>query len=90
MQGYFRGSSALAISAPRDSRDGIVTAAIATAHLARLLTAAPLPSRIFLNVNAPDLSPDEISGVKITRLARTSHINTVYDASRENREYTTL
>ncbi len=87
LQGYFRGSSAIAISAPRDSRHGMITAAAVTAQMARLLTATALTSRIFLNVNVPDLSQDEISGVKITRLARTSHINTVYDDSRERRDH---
>jgi len=90
LQGYFRGSSAIAISAPFDSRAGIETAACVTVQLARIITSARLSSRIFLNVNVPDLSTDEISGVKITRLARTSHINTVYDDSRERRGYYNL
>ena len=87
LQGYFRGSSALAVSAPRNSRNGIVTAATVTTRLAALIMAARLSSRIFLNVNVPDLPQDEILGVKITRLARTSHINTVYDDSRERQYY---
>ena len=87
LQGYFRGSSAIAISAPRESRRGQATAARATALLAAKLSAARLSSRIFLNVNAPDLGPDEGAGAKITRLARTSHINTVHDDSRERRDY---
>ena len=87
LQGYFRGSSAVAISAPRHCHDGMVTAATATARLAELIMAARLSSRIFLNVNVPDLLQDEISGIKITRLARTSHINTVYDDSRERQYY---
>jgi 5'-nucleotidase len=87
LQGYFRGSSAVAISAPRDSRHGIATAATATALLAELLMAARLPSRIFLNVNVPDLPRGEIAGVVITRLARTSHINTVHDDSQEREDH---
>lgn len=87
LQGYFRGSSALAVSAPRNSRNGIVTAATITTRLAALIMAARLSSRIFLNVNVPDLPQDEIFGVKITRLARTSHVNTVYDDSRERQYY---
>jgi 5'-nucleotidase len=87
LQGYFRGSSALAVSAPRDSQNGMATAATATVRLAELISAARLSSRIFLNVNVPDLPREELSGVKITRLARTSHINTVYDDSRERRDY---
>ena len=87
LQGYFRGSSAVAISAPRHCHDGMVTAATATARLAELIMAARLSSRIFLNVNVPDLPQNGISGIKITRLARTSHINTVYDDSRERQDY---
>jgi len=87
LQGYFRGSSAIAISAPRHCHDGMVTAATVIARLAELIIAAQLPSRIFLNVNVPDLTRDKIAGVKITRLARTSHINTVHDDSRDREDY---
>ena len=87
LQGYFRGSSAVAISAPRESRYGIATAATATARLAELIVAAKLLTRIFLNVNVPDLPGHEIAGVVITRLARTSHINTIRDDSREREDY---
>ena len=75
LQGYFRGNSALAVSAPQDSQAGMTTAARATALLAERITGQP--TRIFLNVNAPDLPLSGIAGVKITRLAQTSHINTV-------------
>ena len=77
LQGYFRGSSALAVSAPRNSVPGRQTAARITALLAERITGSPQPSRIFLNVNTPALPLDEIAGIKITRLAQTSHINTV-------------
>jgi 5'-nucleotidase len=90
LQGYFRGSSAIAISAPRDSRKGMATAATATARLVELIMAARLSSCIFLNVNVPDMTQDEIFGVKITRLARTSHINTVNtvrNGSQERQDY---
>ncbi len=75
LQGYFRGSSALAVSAPRYSTTGMETAARVTALLAERITVQP--TRIFLNINAPDLPLSRIAGVKITRLAQTSHINTV-------------
>ena len=77
LQGYFRGSSALAVSTPRDGRNGQATAATITARLAERITGTRLPSRIFLNVNVPDLPAAEVAGVRITRLAQTSHINTV-------------
>ena len=38
-------------------------------------------SKIFLNVNVPDLPPAEVTGAKITRLARESHVNTIEEGS---------
>jgi len=82
LQGYFRGSSAVAVSAPRNraavlESGALETAARATVVLAERITAAPPPARVFLNVNVPDLPPEGVAGARITRLARTSHINTV-------------
>jgi 5'-nucleotidase len=76
LQGYFRGLPALAVSAPPNSDTGQETAAWVAATLASKLAAA-IPAKIFLNVNVPGLALPEISGVKITRLARASHINSV-------------
>jgi 5'-nucleotidase len=87
LQGYFRGSSALAVSAPRDSKAGLATAARVTALLAERFITIPQPPRIFLNVNAPDLPPHDIVGVKITRLARTSHINTVEEDDHDQQKH---
>jgi 5'-nucleotidase len=86
LQGYFRGSSAIAVSAPRDSVHGLETAARAAALLAARINEAFATSRIFINLNVPDLPPAEITGARITRLARTSHINTVAedDHNRQN------
>jgi 5'-nucleotidase len=87
LQGYFRGSSALAISAPRNSNSGLETAAKVVALLAERITTAPQLFRIFLNVNVPDLPPAEIAGTKITRLASTSHINTVEEDGQGQQKY---
>jgi 5'-nucleotidase len=77
MQGYFRGLPALAISAPPPgNQPALSTAARVAAELAKKM-AANSPAKIFLNVNVPDLPLSEINGIKITRLARSSHINTV-------------
>ncbi len=87
LQGYFRGSSALAVSAPRNSDTGLETAARATAILAKCITASPRPARIFLNINAPDLPPAGIVGAKITRLAQTSHINTIEEDDHDRQKH---
>jgi 5'-nucleotidase len=87
LQGYFRGSSAMAVSAPRISTYALETAARTAALLAGRIDAASLTSRIFFNVNVPDLPPADISGARITRLARTSHINTVEEDDRARRNH---
>jgi 5'-nucleotidase len=87
LQGYFRGSCAMAVSAPRNSKSGLETAARATAVLAGHITAASPAVRVFLNVNVPDLPPDRIAGAKITRLARTSHINTVEEDDHDRQRH---
>ena len=76
LQGYFRGLPALAVSAPLDSRFGLESAARVAAMLAPIM-AGNQPQKIFVNLNVPDLPLSEVAGVKITRLARSSHINTV-------------
>jgi 5'-nucleotidase len=82
MQGYFRNLPALAVSAPPDSRAGLATAAWAAATIVKTI-ASGNAQRIFLNINTPDLPLREVRGVKITRLARASHINSVVEYERE-------
>jgi 5'-nucleotidase len=76
MQGYFRGLPALAVSAPPGSKIGLSVAARVAARLVQKMAAADF-AKIFLNLNVPDLPLEEIKNVKITRLARASHINSV-------------
>ena len=76
LQGYFRGLPALAISAPPESQHWPEPAARVAAMLVDRM-AGHSPAKIFLNVNVPDRPLPESAGVKITRLARSSHINTV-------------
>ncbi len=79
LQGYFRGLPALAVSAAPGSAEGRATAASLAARLAKEV--ASLPVKMFLNINAPARSLAEIDGVRITRLARASHINTVNETA---------
>jgi 5'-nucleotidase len=76
LQGYFRGLPAIAISAPPGSPTGLDSAARVAARLAEKL-AGHADTKIFLNVNVPDRPLEETRGARITRLARSSHINTV-------------
>jgi 5'-nucleotidase len=86
LQGYFRGLPAIAISAPPGSRIGLDSAARVAARLAEKL-AGHAGMRVFLNVNVPDLPFEEIKGARITRLARSSHINTVEEDHRDGQKH---
>jgi 5'-nucleotidase len=87
MQGYFRGLPALAVSAPLNSAIGLKTAAKVTAALVEKIVANSL-GKILLNINVPDLPLEETKGIKITRLARSSHINSVNeDNSDQQQQY---
>ncbi len=87
LQGYLRGFSALAVSLASGNRRYVKIAARVTALLAAEIAARAFPSNIFLNVNLPDLPLAEIKGLKVTRLARESHIDTVKEGHDGKREY---
>jgi 5'-nucleotidase len=88
LQGYFRGLPAMAISAAHPVKDRFSSSGLHTASKTGLETAAKVAAilaktggdthqRVFLNVNVPDKPIERVLGAKITRLARSSHINTV-------------
>lgn len=87
LQGYLRGLPALAVSL--DSRDSnhFEVAAKVTALLARRIEANCLRQNIFLNVNVPHLPPSQIQGVRTTRLASKSHIDSVKEGHDGNEAY---
>ena len=87
LQAYLLGLPALAISAPWGNGASLDIAARIAAILASRIAANSPQTRIFLNVNVPDLPLDEIIGVKITRLARASHLNTVEEGNRGRQKY---
>jgi 5'-nucleotidase len=78
MQGYTRGLTALSISSAafQFSQPSVDAGARVAAALVRKIAAENFP-RIFLNMNVPDLPLDRIKSIELTRLARSSHINTV-------------
>ena len=88
LQGHLYGLPALAIStAFGNSHSSEIAAKIGTL-LVKKMASSSLPANIFLNVNIPGLEPtSKISGVKITRLARESHINTVERGNDGRQEY---
>jgi len=89
MQAYTRGLPALAVSAtfplnkvPRAgailpvNKPSLVAGARVAAALVKRLAAEGFP-KLFLNLNVPDLPLGKVGDIKLTRLARSSHINTV-------------
>ena len=87
LQGYLRGFPALAISAPNGNGQQLDNAARVAALLAKKFDAGYLPNNLLLNVNLPDVSLTDICGVKITRLASESHINTVDEGDDGRQKY---
>ncbi|MBN1176788.1 MAG: hypothetical protein JXA51_03820, partial [Dehalococcoidales bacterium] len=57
-------------------RDSLEAGAKAAAVLVQRLAAEGFPY-VFLNLNVPDLPLDKVTDIKLTRLAHSSHINTI-------------
>ena len=87
LQGYLRGFPALAVSASPKNDHYRDDAARLVASLAAKVCSSNLPSNIFLNVNLPDLPLARVKGMKVTRLASETHIDTVQEGHDGKREY---
>ena len=55
--------------------------------LAKRIDSILLPSKVFLNVNLPNLPLEQLSGLEITRLAVASHTDEVEEAHDEELTY---
>ncbi len=69
-EGYLLGVPAIAISMTRKGGAHYDTAARIACDLVRRLTARPFATPVLLNVNVPDLAPDALRGIQVTRLGR--------------------
>ena len=87
LQGYLRGFMSLAISAPYGNSQHLETAAKTAVALVKKIAADSLPTKMLLNVNLPDMPLEKISGVRITRLASESHINTVEEGNHGRQKF---
>jgi len=88
MQAYLRGFPTLAVSVDYvNSQQHLDTAARVAAILVEKIVADSRITDLFLNINLPDAPLSEIAGVKITRLASESHINTVVERGNGRRKY---
>jgi 5'-nucleotidase len=87
LQGYLRGTSALALSMAGTQKSHLAAAASIARRLVERVRNSTLSGPVFLNVNLPDRPLEEIAGVRITRLARESHLDTAQEGHDGKRAY---
>ncbi len=87
LQGYLRGFPAIAISAVQPDAAYLKGVARIVVALASRMRTYPQPAIPFFNINVPDLPISGVRGIKITRLARQSHIDTVEEGHDGKRYY---
>lgn len=69
-EGFLLGLPAIAISLVTAGGDHFATAAQVAVDLVRRFEARPFPEPVLLNVNVPDVPPEALTGVEVTRLGR--------------------
>lgn len=67
-EGRHMGMPAIAVSLEGNNEQHYKTAAVVTARVIQRLKTHPLPSDQILNINVPDVSVDDLKGIKVTRL----------------------
>ena len=67
-EGRHMGMPAIAVSLAGKSEQNYQTAAAITVKIIQHLNSHPLPSDQILNINVPDVSINELKGIKVTRL----------------------
>jgi 5'-nucleotidase len=87
LQGYLRKLPSIAVSTANLENSNIEAAARLAALLAARIEKGALPKDVFLNVNMPDLSLEEVRGIKVTELAHRTHIDSVNEGHDGRREY---
>ncbi|MCU0841176.1 MAG: 5'/3'-nucleotidase SurE [Thiobacillaceae bacterium] len=69
-EGFLLGIPALAVSLANIQKEHFQTAADFVAGLVERCVASPFQEPVLLNVNVPDVAPEAIQGVEVTRLGR--------------------
>jgi 5'-nucleotidase len=87
---YLRGFPALAISTGLWSDSQLNDTAKLTESLVKRIASVKLPHSLFLNINMPEIPLPEVQGLKITRLAPKSHVNSVEEGHDGKKAYYTL
>jgi 5'-nucleotidase len=90
LSAYLRNYSAIAVSSERTNEKYLDDVARFTALLAKRIGDSVLPTNLFLNLNVPNLPLNDVKSLKITSLARKSHVNTVEEGHDGKRAYYTL
>jgi 5'-nucleotidase len=90
LSAYLRNFPAVAVSSDRTNVNYLEDVAEFTALLAKRIGDTALPTNLLLNVNIPNLPLKDIKSLRITSLARKSHVNTVEEGHDGRRAYYTL
>ena len=77
IQGYTRGISSIAISVSSLTDVHYEAASRTAAVLAGALAESPPPEPLLLNVNLPNVEPDQLRRVEVTRLGPRAHLESV-------------
>ena len=86
MQGYLHNIPAMAVSMYAYVDIDYTTAARTAALIAARIGAKAIEGPAFLNVNVPNLAPDKIAGIDVTRISRKNYCDRIekdYDSSGE-------
>ncbi len=87
LMGYLHGLPALAISVASLDSQYLDNAASLVAQLATRIANHNLEGNILFNINLPSLPLEEIQGIRITKLASKSHIDTVEEGHDGRKAY---
>ena len=82
LQGYCRDIPAVAVSVASLKSVRFDAAAPMLRAVAQQIAEGSLPVPLLLNINLPPISPEEIEGVDVTRLARRAYVDVVTEGGR--------
>ena len=87
LQGYCRDIPAVAVSVASLKNARFDAAAPMLKAVAQQIAEGSLPKPLLLNINLPPISPEEIEGVDVTRLARRAYVDVVSEGDDGRRPY---
>ena len=87
LQGYLRNIPAVAISSVGIDSTNLEVPARLAAIIVADIASSKLKGDLFVNINVPDLPLEAIKGIKLTRLAHKTHIDSVQEGHDGRREF---